>query len=147
MGRMSSESGMGRMGSMSSMENVHVESIWLRSFSPPWPYLVSHCGTNLTLNPILRLLWLIQVITYYISYIIYYTYTLSKSSNITFASSNLLQLCSRIRKRTTQVPRLTSEVRRGTNAPKRWGWNCSGLCRLQMLADGRVWYIIGILPV
>ena len=100
MGRMSSESGMGRMGSMSSMENVHVESIWLRSFSPPWPYLVSHCGTNLTLNPILRLLWLIQVITYYISYIIYYTYTLSKSSNIIFASSNLLQLCIRIRKRT-----------------------------------------------
>ena len=48
---------------------------------------------------------------------------------------------------TRQVPRLTSEVRRGTNAPKRWGWNCSGLCRLQMLADGRVWYIIGILPV
>ena len=46
-----------------------------------------------------------------------------------------------------QVPRLTSEVRRGTNAPKRWGWNCSGLCRLQMLADGRVWYIFGILPV
>ena len=43
-----------------------------------------------------------------------------------------------------QVPRLTSEVRRGTNAPKRWEWNCSGFFTFQMLADGWVWYILGI---
>ena len=29
--------------------------------------------------------------------------------------------------------------------PPQWVWNCSGLCRLQMLADGGVWYIFGIL--
>ena len=46
-----------------------------------------------------------------------------------------------------QVPRLTSEVRRGTNAPKRWEWNCSGFYTLQMLADEGVWYIFGILHV
>ena len=49
--------------------------------------------------------------------------------------------------RPRQVSRLTSEVRRGTNAPKRWEWNCSGFCTLPMLVDGGVWYIFGILHV
>ena len=52
-----------------------------------------------------------------------------------------------IRGRSRQVPRLTSEVRRGTNAPKRWEWNCSGFYTLQMLTDVGVWYIFGILHV